>query len=177
MFSSSVTLLPIAALVVVAAANDLSQCNDGANYCCNQKLSGSTDFTGVLGGVLNPVVGANVLVRLTCDPVTVIVVGSGAKCATQCAACNDNTFWIPLVLALFLFVRCCFGNLFQASSMALRRDHDAVRLSKLSNQRNIPFTVSIGTVFCRTSGKIYTVTAKSKLQVSPLHKWGWVGFT
>ncbi|KAF8545971.1 fungal hydrophobin [Imleria badia] len=89
MFSRLATLLPIAALVAVATAapnvleaRQTSQCNGGSTTCCNQVLT--TGFTAtVVGGILDIIPGVGVPVGLTCDPITVIGLGSGAQCSVQ----------------------------------------------------------------------------------------------
>ncbi|KAF8553784.1 hypothetical protein OG21DRAFT_1584308 [Imleria badia] len=45
--------------------------------------------TGSAGGVLSTTVNGT---AITCNPVTVIGGGSGAKCTTQSACCTGNTF-------------------------------------------------------------------------------------
>ena len=116
MFSRIATLLPVAALVAVAAAapNALearggSQCTTGSNYCCNTSQSISvrhvlplssddsrihcsqsgTIFTGILGGTLS---GIGLLAGVTCTPVTVVGTGSGGSCSQQSVCCSNNNY-------------------------------------------------------------------------------------
>lgn len=58
----------------------ISQCNTGDAQCCNSVTKASDPSTAALLGLLGIVVqGVDVLVGLTCTPITVIGVGQGAN--------------------------------------------------------------------------------------------------
>nr|ABA46363.1 hydrophobin 1 [Heterobasidion annosum] len=70
-----------------------SQCNTGDAQCCNSVQSATapavTSLLGLLGIVLEDI---NVLVGLSCDPISVIGVGGGANCVQQPVCCENNNF-------------------------------------------------------------------------------------
>ncbi|KAF8553767.1 fungal hydrophobin [Imleria badia] len=100
MFIRFSTLLPVAALVAVAAAapsalqaRDSSECNTGSMQCClsTQTSTPTTlnSLSGLLGIVLPTIEG---LIGLGCSPISVLGLGSGASCTEQPVCCTDNTF-------------------------------------------------------------------------------------
>ena len=111
MFIRFSSLLPIAALVAVAAA-DSSQCNTGSQQCCvmtqtvrfvpphafalcadrptlQSNPTTLNYFSGLLGIALPTIDG---LLGLGCSPITAIGTGTGATCTQQPVCCTDNTF-------------------------------------------------------------------------------------
>ncbi|KAL4253642.1 hypothetical protein AB1N83_012983 [Pleurotus pulmonarius] len=78
--------------VTTATAIPASQCTTGPVQCCNsvQKADSPsvTSILGLLGIVLSSV---DVLVALTCSPLTVIGVG-GTSCSAQTVCCENNNF-------------------------------------------------------------------------------------
>ncbi|KAH7921165.1 fungal hydrophobin, partial [Leucogyrophana mollusca] len=70
-----------------------SQCDTGDLQCCNSVESASspsaTALLGLLGIVLSSV---DVLVGLTCDPISAIGIGSGATCNAEPVCCENNSF-------------------------------------------------------------------------------------
>ncbi|KAA1470824.1 fungal hydrophobin [Dentipellis sp. KUC8613] len=77
----------------VTATPPASQCNTGPVQCCNSVESASspaaTTIFGLLGIVLSDL---NVLVGLTCNPISVVGIGSGATCNAQPVCCENNNF-------------------------------------------------------------------------------------
>ncbi|KXN92307.1 Fruiting body protein SC3 [Leucoagaricus sp. SymC.cos] len=75
-----------------AGGTPASQCNTGPVQCCNtvEKASdsGAAAILGLLGIVLQDL---NVLVGLTCSPITVIGAG-GSSCSAQAVCCQNNSF-------------------------------------------------------------------------------------
>ncbi|THU98549.1 fungal hydrophobin [Dendrothele bispora CBS 962.96] len=70
----------------------VSQCNTGPIQCCNSVQSASSNAVGLLLGLLGVVLGdANVLVGVTCSPISVIGVG-GNSCTAQPVCCENNNF-------------------------------------------------------------------------------------
>jgi hypothetical protein len=62
------------------SAEPISQCNTGDAQCCNTVTSATDPSATALLGLLGVVVeGVDVLVGLTCTPITVIGVGGGAN--------------------------------------------------------------------------------------------------
>ncbi|KAK7449221.1 hypothetical protein VKT23_013366 [Stygiomarasmius scandens] len=91
-------LASLAALTTLAVATPTrrnepaSQCTTGPVQCCNsvESADGATasKLLGLLGVVLQDV---NVLVGITCSPISVIGVG-GNSCSANPVCCEDNSF-------------------------------------------------------------------------------------
>ncbi|KAG6375855.1 fungal hydrophobin [Boletus reticuloceps] len=97
MFARFVTLLPIAALVAVAAAapnaleaRTASTCNSGSVSCCNQKFSNPSTFSGGPLGLLGVLLGLGVNAGVSCSPITIIgLLNNGGQCTQQTACCSN----------------------------------------------------------------------------------------
>ncbi|KAI9069432.1 fungal hydrophobin [Trametes sanguinea] len=94
MFSRAVALA-VSALPLLAAATPLearADCSTGALQCCDSTAEASSpavsDLLGLLGIVLQDV---DVLVGLTCSPISVIGVGAGNSCSATAVCCEDNS--------------------------------------------------------------------------------------
>ncbi|KAL5480796.1 SC3_5 [Sanghuangporus weigelae] len=89
------------------ATQPASQCNTGPIQCCNSVQSASSPASSALLGLLGIVLqNVNVLVGLTCSPISVIGVG-GSGCNAHPVCCEDNSFnglisigCVPVNLAL-----------------------------------------------------------------------------
>ncbi|KAF8553768.1 fungal hydrophobin [Imleria badia] len=101
MYTRFSTILPVAALVVVAAAaptelevrNGSSECNTGSMQCCLSTQTSTTTTLNQLGGLLGIVLPTiEGLIGLGCSPITAIGLGSGASCTEQPVCCTGNTF-------------------------------------------------------------------------------------
>ncbi|EJC98287.1 hydrophobin-315, partial [Fomitiporia mediterranea MF3/22] len=69
-----------------------SQCNTGPIQCCNSVTSPDDPAASTLLGLLGVVVqGVDVLVGITCSPISVIGVG-GNSCNAQPVCCENNSF-------------------------------------------------------------------------------------
>ncbi|KAL1947115.1 hypothetical protein VTO73DRAFT_14076 [Trametes versicolor] len=98
MFSRAVALA-ISALPLLAAATPLearnapaASCSTGAIQCCASTEKASAPSAAKLLGLLGVVVqDVDVLVGLTCSPITVIGVGSGSSCSASTVCCEDNS--------------------------------------------------------------------------------------
>ncbi|KAF8149337.1 fungal hydrophobin [Crassisporium funariophilum] len=99
------------AIFVVAAPAIENSCNTGSVQCCmplflrcyletadffltgNSVHEANSDYfqtyLGLVGIVTGPLTGQ---AGITCTPVTVIGVGSGASCSSQPVCCSDNTY-------------------------------------------------------------------------------------
>ncbi|KAL0948210.1 hypothetical protein HGRIS_010816 [Hohenbuehelia grisea] len=91
---ASVLALPIlaAAMAVVPRTEPASQCNTGSLQCCNSVQSSKSSVVGLLAGLLGIVLGPlDVLVGVTCSPISVIGVG-GNSCTAQPVCCTGNSF-------------------------------------------------------------------------------------
>ncbi|THH11957.1 hypothetical protein EW146_g7871 [Bondarzewia mesenterica] len=78
---------------ILARQLPASQCNTGDLQCCNTVESASAPSAATLLGLLGIVLqGVDVLVGLTCTPITVIGLGSGADCVQQPVCCENNNF-------------------------------------------------------------------------------------
>ncbi|RPD69549.1 fungal hydrophobin [Lentinus tigrinus ALCF2SS1-7] len=66
-------------------------CSTGPIQCCKSVEKASDPATSVLLGLVGVVVqGVDVLVGLTCSPITVIGVGSGGSCEASTVCCENN---------------------------------------------------------------------------------------
>ncbi|EIW61062.1 fungal hydrophobin [Trametes versicolor FP-101664 SS1] len=96
MFSRAVALT-ISALPLLAAATPLEarnsgSCSTGPVQCCQStETAGSTAGSALLGSLGIVVQDVNVLVGVTCSPITVVGVGSGGSCSAQTVCCSDNS--------------------------------------------------------------------------------------
>lgn len=69
------------------------QCNTGSTVCCQSTASADSSVVGILLGLLGVVLDdLNVLVGLTCDPLTIGGVGSSSTCSQQPLCCENDTF-------------------------------------------------------------------------------------
>ncbi|KAI0048152.1 hydrophobin 2 [Auriscalpium vulgare] len=77
---------------VVKRTEPASSCSTGDLQCCNSvepaSSASATKILGLLGIVLQDL---SVIVGLTCDPITVIGVGSDS-CSAQAVCCDNNSF-------------------------------------------------------------------------------------
>ncbi|KAJ3887973.1 hydrophobin 2 [Lentinula edodes] len=87
----SAALATLAVATPAPRGEPASSCTTGPVQCCDSTESASstsaTALLGLLGIVLQDL---NVLVGLTCSPVTVIGV-SGSSCSAQAVCCEDNS--------------------------------------------------------------------------------------
>ncbi|KAF7792898.1 hypothetical protein EIP86_004000 [Pleurotus ostreatoroseus] len=68
------------------------QCNTGPIQCCNEVKSASDPAASALLGLLGIVLSdLDVLVGLTCSPITIIGAGSGS-CSANAVCCENNSF-------------------------------------------------------------------------------------
>ncbi|KAH0830201.1 hydrophobin, partial [Lanmaoa asiatica] len=97
MFIRFSALLPVAALVAVAAAapseleaRQTSQCNTGSMQCCATTTTASDPVASTLLGLLGIVLGdVTATIGLNCSPLTVIGLGSGSTCTQQPVCCTN----------------------------------------------------------------------------------------
>ncbi|RDX54526.1 fungal hydrophobin [Lentinus brumalis] len=97
---SRVAALTLVALPLLAAATPLdvrgggepaSSCSTGPIQCCNSVQKASAPAASTLIGLLGIVLqNTNVLVGLTCSPITVIGAGN-SECSAQAVCCQDNS--------------------------------------------------------------------------------------
>jgi len=93
--------LALLALATAAIASPLerrnappaSSCTTGTVDCCNSVESAGGPTASKLLALLGVVVqDVNVLVGITCTPITVIGAGSGASCSSQAVCCDNDSF-------------------------------------------------------------------------------------
>ncbi|EJD01673.1 fungal hydrophobin [Fomitiporia mediterranea MF3/22] len=86
---------PATTITVTATATETitgGQCNTGPIQCCNSvQKADSSAVTGILGLLGVVIQDINALVGLTCDPISVIGLGS-AGCSATPVCCENNTF-------------------------------------------------------------------------------------
>ncbi|EGO02208.1 hypothetical protein SERLA73DRAFT_27709, partial [Serpula lacrymans var. lacrymans S7.3] len=70
-----------------------SQCNTAPVQCCNSVSSTVTPAISTLMGILGiSASSVAVPIGLTCDPLSVVGVGSGATCNAEPVCCENNNF-------------------------------------------------------------------------------------
>ncbi|KAK7015103.1 hypothetical protein VNI00_019228 [Paramarasmius palmivorus] len=91
-------LFSLAALATLAAATGIpaSECTTGPIQCCNTTGKASDPSIAKVLSLLGVVAqGVDVLVGVTCTPVTVIGAG-GSGCSAHPVCCTDNSHGKPL---------------------------------------------------------------------------------
>ncbi|KAL1940958.1 hypothetical protein VTO73DRAFT_7594 [Trametes versicolor] len=91
-------LFTIASLAILAAATPTpggepaSSCSTGDLQCCDSVEKASDPAAAGILALLGIVVqDVDAMVGLTCDPITVIGVGSSGSCSAQAVCCSDNS--------------------------------------------------------------------------------------
>ncbi|KDQ62761.1 hypothetical protein JAAARDRAFT_122109 [Jaapia argillacea MUCL 33604] len=70
-----------------------SQCTTGPIQCCQSVSTAGAEPAAALLGLLDVVVqDLNVLVGVTCSPITVVGVGDGSSCIAHPVCCTDNSY-------------------------------------------------------------------------------------
>ncbi|KAK0240766.1 hydrophobin-251 [Armillaria nabsnona] len=94
---SRISTLTVAALVAYAAAATTTtvtggKCNTGSLQCCKSVQDPSSSAVQSALGALNIPIGiVTANVGLTCDPITVVGLGT-TQCANQPACCDNNNY-------------------------------------------------------------------------------------
>ncbi|KAI1785627.1 fungal hydrophobin [Ganoderma leucocontextum] len=89
--------LTLASLPLLAATNPIAldaraDCATGDLQCCDTTETAGSPAGAALLGLLGIVVqDVNVLLGVTCSPITVIGVGTGSSCSTNTVCCSDNS--------------------------------------------------------------------------------------
>ncbi|KAI0713769.1 hydrophobin 1 [Earliella scabrosa] len=95
MFSRAVAIA-VSAMPLLAAANPIqarADCATGPIQCCESTETADSTAAAAILGLLGIVLqDVNVLVGLTCSPVTVIGVGGSGSCEAQAVCCENNSF-------------------------------------------------------------------------------------
>ncbi|KAJ3879872.1 fungal hydrophobin-domain-containing protein [Lentinula edodes] len=87
----SIALATLAVATPAPRGEPASSCSTGPVQCCNTVESASTPGAAAILGLLGIVLqDLNVLVGLTCSPITVIGLGNSG-CSAQAVCCNDNS--------------------------------------------------------------------------------------
>ncbi|KAL9709224.1 hypothetical protein Ac2012v2_007578 [Leucoagaricus gongylophorus] len=68
-----------------------TQCNSGSVQCCNKTSFGGDPAVNLIARRLGIALPANIVVGLTCSPLSVIGIG-GNNCNTQPVCCQNNNF-------------------------------------------------------------------------------------
>ncbi|KAF8072183.1 fungal hydrophobin [Lyophyllum atratum] len=91
-FIATLALATLAAATPTRRTEPAGQCNTGPIQCCNSVQTAGSDPVAKILGLLGIVVqDLNVLVGLTCTPITVIG-GGGNSCTSQPVCCENNNF-------------------------------------------------------------------------------------
>ncbi|KAF5325860.1 hypothetical protein D9611_000545 [Ephemerocybe angulata] len=84
--------MQLSTLIALALASVAIACNTDPIQCCQSvQTAGSPDVTKIFGLLGISVEDVNVLVGLTCSPISVIGV-PGNSCSAQPVCCTNNTF-------------------------------------------------------------------------------------
>ncbi|KAI0719873.1 fungal hydrophobin-domain-containing protein [Cerioporus squamosus] len=67
-----------------------SSCSTGPVQCCQSVEKADGSLAAVVLGLLGIVLGPDVVVGLTCSPISVIGIGS-SSCSSQAVCCEDNS--------------------------------------------------------------------------------------
>ncbi|KIJ57758.1 hypothetical protein HYDPIDRAFT_120377 [Hydnomerulius pinastri MD-312] len=95
MFTKSTVFTTVLALaaVTVATTEPASECTTGPVQCCNSVATTLTPALTTLLGTLGISASSVALpIGLTCDPISVVGVGSGATCNAEPVCCTNNSF-------------------------------------------------------------------------------------
>ncbi|KAH0834987.1 fungal hydrophobin [Lanmaoa asiatica] len=91
-------LFAVASLAAIAVASPAplavrDQCNTGTINCCNS-VQQANDANTLLSafGLVNVLAGVTGQVGLGCTPISVVGLGSGAKCQQQPVCCTGNNY-------------------------------------------------------------------------------------
>ncbi|RPD72480.1 fungal hydrophobin [Lentinus tigrinus ALCF2SS1-7] len=83
--------LPTAAKRSKPSSKPPPSCSTGPIQCCQQVEKADNPVAALILGLLGIVLGPDVVVGLTCSPLTVIGVGSGNSCSANTVCCENNS--------------------------------------------------------------------------------------
>ncbi|THH14201.1 hypothetical protein EW146_g6112 [Bondarzewia mesenterica] len=70
-----------------------SQCNTAPVQCCNSTTTAGAPAAAEILSLIGVVVqDLDIVVGLTCNPITIVGVGSGGSCSASPVCCDDNNF-------------------------------------------------------------------------------------
>ncbi|KAF8649119.1 hypothetical protein AX16_006000 [Volvariella volvacea WC 439] len=93
-FTALVAATPTTVTVTAAPTSTIpaSQCNTGDLQCCNSLQDANSGLVGLLLGLLGIILPPlDILVGITCSPLSIIGVG-GNSCSAQPVCCQNNEF-------------------------------------------------------------------------------------
>ena len=94
-WATTTTKPPVTTTVTVtqtATPTTVSQCNTGPIQCCQSTQTAGSPAAASILGLLGVVVqDLDIIVGITCSPLTVIGVG-GTSCSAQPVCCENNSF-------------------------------------------------------------------------------------
>ncbi|KIY49470.1 fungal hydrophobin [Fistulina hepatica ATCC 64428] len=88
---ATVVLATLAVATPTPRGGGGQSCSSGPVQCCNSVQDASSPAASSLLGLLGVIVGADVPIGLTCNPITVIGAG-GTSCNAQTVCCDNNNF-------------------------------------------------------------------------------------
>ncbi|EIW55699.1 fungal hydrophobin [Trametes versicolor FP-101664 SS1] len=90
--ATAIVALAAATAVGATAVIPRSTCSTGEIKCCNSVQQANSPSAAALLGLLGVVVqGVDVLVGLTCDPISVVGAG-GNSCSANTVCCENNSY-------------------------------------------------------------------------------------
>ncbi|KIJ69889.1 hypothetical protein HYDPIDRAFT_104545 [Hydnomerulius pinastri MD-312] len=94
MFTKSTVFTTVLALTAVTVATEpASECTTGPVQCCNSVATTLTPaLTTLLESLGLDASSVALPIGLTCDPISVVGVGSGATCNAEPVCCTNNSF-------------------------------------------------------------------------------------
>ncbi|OJT08550.1 Fruiting body protein SC3 [Trametes pubescens] len=88
----AISVLPLLAAATPLEARGSGSCSTGALQCCEStEKADSAAGSNLLKSLGVVVQDVNVLIGVTCSPITVVGVGSGGSCSAQTVCCDDNS--------------------------------------------------------------------------------------
>jgi len=86
-------ILAFATLALATGAPPASQCQTAPVQCCNSvEAAGAPGVSALLATVGVVLQDVNIPIGITCTPISVVGVGSGASCNSQAVCCDNNSF-------------------------------------------------------------------------------------
>jgi len=84
--------LAVAAPAPAAWNGPSGQSSTGSQQCCNSVQKADSPQASKLLGALGLQVAADLLVGITCSPISIAAIAGGSSCSQQPVSCNNDNF-------------------------------------------------------------------------------------